>query len=250
MSQSVLLQPTAILQPQCQEPMGRQGIFTRMLYINEKAISLLRKRQYKEAAHLFQRAIQHAQEQEYDNDEDEYFNHSAPVLTVKGALATICEDCGSSDAGSFELYSNAFTLVCQPAHHGDCGSAVREQDNLLHCVMFYNLGLALQLEGMVTGQDRYSMRSIHAYETALGLIGQLERDPFVQTMELGTLNNCAHIHYRMFQSQEVHACLRLMKNTLYEITDGWSFDLPEQVTHFSTNILMNANHFTRQAPAA
>merc|ERR1712232_1271231 len=162
--------------------------------------------------------------------------------TTMGALAVIPQDCESIDAGSFALYSNAMTLVYQENEQHYKHNASPESANLLYSIMFYNLGLALQLQGMISGQDAYSMRSIQAYETALGLIGQLERDPFVQTMELGTLNNCAHIHYRMFQSQEVHSCLRLMKNTLFEITDGWSYDLPEQVTHFSTNILMNANH--------
>eukprot|EP00522_Entomoneis_paludosa_P018428 CAMPEP_0172455904 /NCGR_PEP_ID=MMETSP1065-20121228/12989_1 /TAXON_ID=265537 /ORGANISM="Amphiprora paludosa, Strain CCMP125" /LENGTH=207 /DNA_ID=CAMNT_0013208429 /DNA_START=103 /DNA_END=723 /DNA_ORIENTATION=+ len=199
---------------------------SKLLSLNEKAIRLIRNtRRYDMAEHILHKALLQA-EDDYTNDVESKqeipsgsFSEDITDTIMVGALAPIPQPVYFGDMGTFSLYSNAMTMVEVPT----TGSRrYREYaNNLLYCLLFYNLGLARQLQGLTQGQDISLTTALQAYETALGLLGDLERDPFVQTLELAILNNCGHVHYQLFQTQHVHSCLRLMKNTLCEITNGW-----------------------------
>ena len=227
-----------------------------LVQINEKAISLIRDDQdYDGAASLLRQAITQMESSSFEFDES--FEREVPEgRVIIGALAPVSPPAGVMDQHVFSLYTNAMTIVQQakadtrtstlhpPAQDSD------DVYSLLFCILFYNLGLSLHLQGLSSGKDVHLRSALAAYSTAIGASGELDREPFVFVMDLALLNNCGHVHHIFLERREFHSCLRLMKSTIGDITHNWTRPVPKQVSSFSHNILMNCQHHLRPAPVA
>lgn len=228
--------------------------FASLVTMNDKAISFIRHDQLDQAADLLKNCISQLEDefdmmaQDGDNDE----NDTATSLPAAvGALAPISTKSLARESDSFLPYCNALTLIRAPQ---DSRLDYEDEDNVLmlfYCVLFYNLGLCLQMEGFLTGQSKLLHQSMNAFDISMQTLVDLERDnSFVLLLELAIANNIAFNHFCFHEGESFMDQLRVMKETLCEITRHWKLPIPEQLSFFSQNILMNAKHTDRPSAAA
>lgn len=230
-----------------------QEIFGKLVAINEKAITAMRSSKMETAVHFLHQAIEETEDQidmSDAMDQDELMVEAPQNFKVVGAIAPVLEGDEQETSSSFAICHKAMTMIQMPTNE-HIESNLYDDLNLLHASLFFNLGLCHHLHGMATGKDVHFRESLLCYDTAMGTLGLIEqRTPYIMMLELASLNNSAHIHHVYLERTSFHQCLKLMKQSLCEITNEWTCPVPQQVSEFSHNLLMNSNHHTRPAPAA
>ena len=124
-----------------------------------------------------------------------------------------------------------------------------DEQSLLACIMFYNLGLCFQFSALSLGKEKCWSKSLVSYEAALGLLGRSE-DSSLVLLELALLNNSGYIYQTLFDSTSAESSLDQMRLIFDDITECGEEPLPTNLTCFFLNAEHNENLSSRAAPMA
>eukprot|EP00523_Entomoneis_sp_CCMP467_P022406 CAMPEP_0168847580 /NCGR_PEP_ID=MMETSP0727-20121128/10392_1 /TAXON_ID=265536 /ORGANISM="Amphiprora sp., Strain CCMP467" /LENGTH=268 /DNA_ID=CAMNT_0008901391 /DNA_START=75 /DNA_END=881 /DNA_ORIENTATION=- len=224
-------------------------ISSTVMKLNHKAVSFLQHQDYETAANLLQQGIHMVEHAMQDPEEQDEMDQVMPTRIALGPLASVSLSMPQQD--SFGIYSHAMTAAARPLTDPD------EQDEdqdlaLLYGILFYNVGLCLHLQGLVSGTHVFLNQAKHCYETALGTLGAIDRNPLIVLLEVALLNNEAHIHSCLCDHERVGVCLNLMQTAIREVNADyqWRGNLPREFKPFSRNLVLQAGSQLRPAPAA
>ncbi|KAL7570624.1 hypothetical protein ACA910_014898 [Epithemia clementina (nom. ined.)] len=227
--------------------------------INEESICLIHSMNYKDAAHRLSEGIDMIEQDHTTTgkNEDQRYCDDVPMIGADDDHANIdtflvecsCQEdeCRAAIPGdnlsSFALFDNALSI---PQHL----SPQRDRDyTVICCILLYNYGLSLHLQGMSTGSENNLEEALLSYEMALGLVALIDQGRLVSVLELALLNNCSHIHSFHSATSHVHSCLQRMHTLLMTLYASRHVS-QEQLAPFAFNVVYNACQFKRPAPAA
>jgi tetratricopeptide (TPR) repeat protein len=222
----------------------------RIIDVNNKAVNLLSQSgDYFGAAFFLCMALETLNGYEYPNvEEDEEADMSSGTIRLKPTR--IREVSSTIDTSPVALYDNAFFVM--PPSNGRANES--RCMNSLCPILLYNLGLALQLQGI--SDRRIQVSSFHEssilYHSASGLLDADSSSDASTLLHLALFNNLGHIYYQLSRFTEAQECLDHVKNMLLASTDNqWGDDEQGgEYKHFFTSVLVNSGHHTRTSPAA
>ncbi|KAL7575483.1 hypothetical protein ACA910_020069 [Epithemia clementina (nom. ined.)] len=250
-----------------------------IVYLNHKAIVVMRKGRYSEAARLLQMALdridpESEKMEDYDDDEeygnydindddedDEFLNfvleavpltpppsvrwqeEVKPFLLLDRALAVL-----PLAPSTTRLHSQSSPSPTALLEDRDILSSP-ERCHFLACVLLYNKALCSHLQGLEGGRSADFEDSLMNYNMAVGIMSDFfTSNPSKLLLELALLNNKGHVHYDLVDLEETQRCLDRMDTLLADYRYGAQSPVPSALIHFAQNLIHNRRQMTTRLP--
>lgn len=214
--------------------------------LNDKAVHLMQKAHYDEAAHVLRDALEHLRSDLASGMKDaSTTSDSTNAVGIDSDLAI--EHVHVMDRIESEKHQHDAFFFCTEAFvchstSGNLAAVPWKYETSLSAIIFYNLALAVHLRSLICLPNQKKVKcALRLYDMALKVLpSRLEASDHLLPLTLACVNNKGHICSIFYERHALNQCLDSMSSLLQVCNDeNWTDDADRELCcEFHLNVLL------------